>query len=139
VAAASVATTLLALPYATLLALDGANWWSYVPVGVAVIALIAVAVWLWAPLTALAAALLALACALLYFFGVAFAQTCGDSNVAGAVEWAGAAGIAVTIATWGVLGGARFIWRFPLAWVAAAAWVIGWAHVIPHGAGACFE
>lgn len=139
VAAAAVATTFLALPYATLWAFDGANRWSYAPAGVVVIALIAVAVWLWTPLTVLAAGLLALACALLYFFGVAIAQTCGDSNIAGVVEWTGAALIAITIATWGVLGGAKFVWRFPLAWLAAAIWVITWSHVLPGGSGYCFE
>jgi hypothetical protein len=139
VAAAAAATALLGLPYAALYALTGANGWSYGPIAADVVALLAVAVWLWAPLTVLGAALLALACALVYTFGVSIARTCGHSSLAGGVEWTGAASIAIAIATWGVLGGVKFVWRFPLAWMTAAIWVITWSHVLPGGAGYCFE
>lgn len=139
VAAAVAATTFLALPYATLAALDGARGWYDLPIAADLVALAAVAVRLWAPLTVLAAAVLSLACAVLFFFAVAASDTCGHSTAASAVEWTGAIAIAIPIATWAVLGGVRFVWRFPLAWLAAALWTIAWAHVIPHAAGGCFE
>jgi hypothetical protein len=49
---------------------------------------------------------------------------------------------AVAIWRWSplsVLGGRAFLWRFPLAWLAAGIWIGVWAHIIPGGVGGCFE
>jgi hypothetical protein len=140
-AAADVAAALafFGLPYALLWAIDGAAAWSFVPVAVDVAALIVIAWRRWSPSIVLAAAVLSCVCAVVYFFAVAAAGTCGDSTLAGAVDWIGAVAIALAVGAWGVRGGIRFVWRFPLAWLVAAMWVGAWAHVIPGGSGACFN
>jgi hypothetical protein len=127
------------LPYALLLALDDAAVWSFVPVAVDVAALVVIAWKRWSPSIVLAAAVLSCLCAVVYFFAVAAAETCGDSTLAGAVEWIGAVVIALAVGAWGVRGGMRFVWRFPLAWLVAAVWVGTWAHVVPGGSGGCFN
>jgi hypothetical protein len=70
-------------------------------------------------------------------FGAAVGDRCGDSRLAGGFELAGAIAILVTLGTWGVHR--RRIWPLPVAIVAAAIWVVVIAHVIPGGAGGCFE
>ena len=101
--------------------------------------LVAVAVFLWSPLVVLAAAVVSGILAGIFWLIVAASDTCGDSTAATVVEFAGGALLALAVGTWGVRRGPRALWAIPVGWVAAAVWIAVWAHLIPGGAGGCFE
>jgi hypothetical protein len=69
--------------------------------------------------------------------GSAIGNRCGDSRLASGLELAGTIAILLVLGAWAVRRGR--IWWLPLGIVAAAVWVVVIAHVIPGGAGGCFE
>lgn len=138
-AAALTAAALLALPYAVVAVLaagDAAGRLALLGASVAVLAVAAVR--LWRPLAVLAAAVASGLGAVVFWFVVGAAGTCGDSGTAVAVEAAGAAAIALALGAWGVRGGRRVFWALPLGWLLAGAWIAAAAHLVPGGAGGCF-
>jgi hypothetical protein len=138
--APAVVTTaaLYGFPYALAVAVGGGGaWWLVLVADVLVLG--AVAVLLWSPLVVLVAAVVSAVFGAIYLIGVASADTCGDSTTASVVELVGAAAIMLAVGTWGVRRGPRALWALPVGWVLAGLWVAVWAHVIPDGAGGCFE
>jgi hypothetical protein len=69
--------------------------------------------------------------------GSAIGDRCGDSRLAADIELAGVIAILLALGTRAVRR--RRIWLLPLAIVGAALWAVVVAHVIPGGAGGCFE
>jgi MYXO-CTERM domain-containing protein len=70
-------------------------------------------------------------------FATAAAQTCGTSGTATGLEWSGAAVLLVGIGGFGAHR--RRVMPLLAAVVAAGAWVALVAHVVPGGAGECFN
>jgi hypothetical protein len=139
-AAALVAAALFALPFATLGALqDGRIGW----IAGVVAAAIVLIVHAWrssSPLVVLGA-VIAVGLAWVAFYAVILlGNTCGGGSAARWVEWPGALVIAFALGALGVRGGGlRILWVTPLALVAAAAWILLAAQLVPGGAGGCFE
>jgi hypothetical protein len=73
------------------------------------------------------------------FFLIASLDSCGDSRVAGYVEWIGALAIGAMLGLWGLRRGPHALWAFLVAWVVAGGWIVLWAHLLPRGSGACFD
>lgn len=136
--AAATALALFGFPYALEVSIGAGGAW-YVLLTADVLVLAAVAVFLWSPLVVLAAAIVSAIFSAIALLGSAAANTCGDSTTATAVEVAGGALLALAIGTWGVRRGPRVLWSIPAGWIVYAVWVAVWAHLIPGGAGACFE
>lgn len=93
----------------------------------------------WSPLVVLAACVASAAGTLLFSFVTALARTCGDGTAANVVEWTGAVALLLGIGAWGVRRGAAALWALPAAWLLAAGWTAVWAHLVPGGAGYCFD
>jgi hypothetical protein len=134
-----VAAALFALPFATLGALqDGRIGW----IAGVVAAAIVLIVHAWrssSPLVVLGA-VIAVGLAWVAFYAVILlGNTCGGGSAARWVEWPGALVIAFALGALGVRGGLRILWVTPLALVAAAAWILLAAQLVPGGAGGCFE
>jgi hypothetical protein len=70
-------------------------------------------------------------------FGTAMGERCGDSRLAGDLELVGTIAIPLALGSWAVRR--HRVWPLPVAIVAAALWAVVVAHVIPGGAGACFD
>jgi hypothetical protein len=139
-AAALTAAALYALPYALLASLGSGAAARRLALLAACLAVLAVAAArLWSPLLVLAAAVLSGIAAVVFWFVVAAADTCGNSVAATAVELPGAATIALALGAWGVRGGRRVFWALPLGWILAGLWIAVVAHAIPGGTGGCFE
>lgn len=135
--AVAAAAALYVFPYALGAALSGGGAW-YVLLAADVLALAAVAVFLWSPLVVLAAAVVSGVFAAIFWVGAASADTCGNSTTAEIVELAGGAVLALAVGAWGVRRGPRALWAIPVGWMVAGVWFVVWAHVIPGGAGGCF-
>jgi hypothetical protein len=69
--------------------------------------------------------------------GSAIGDRCGDSRLATGLETAGTIAIVLALGSWAVRRGQ--IWWLPLGVVVAGLWIVAIAHVIPGGAGDCFE
>lgn len=93
----------------------------------------------WSPLVVLTATVLSATGGLVSVFVTALAETCGPGTAANAAEWTGAVLLGLGLGAWGVRRGAHALWAIPAGWLLAAAWVSGWAHVLPGGGGACFN
>lgn len=132
------ALALYGLPYALLGTLTGGGLW-WLPLVADVLLLAAVAIFLWSPLVVLAAAVVSAIFAGLVFVAASAASTCGTSTTATVVEIAGGALLALALGSWGVRRGPRVLWTIPVGWVVYGVWIVVWAHLIPHGAGGCFE
>jgi len=134
-----VAAALLALPYVLLqvLAGAGASWLAALVVALAVLVHHA-----WrrsSPLVVLGAAVEVALAEVLVFVALVIGETCGSGTASAVVRWAGAAPLALGIGAWGVRGGPRLLWAPALGVVAAGAWILLVAHVVPGGAGACVD
>jgi hypothetical protein len=134
-----VAAALFALPFATLGALqDGRIGW-LAGIGAAAAVLVVHAWRTSSPLVVLGA-VIAVGLGWVAFYAVILlGNTCGGGSASRWVEWPGALVIAFALGALGVRGGLRILWVTPLALVAAAAWILLAAHVVPGGAGGCFE
>jgi hypothetical protein len=134
-----VAAALFALPFATLGALqDGrAGWFAGI---VAAAAVLIVHAWRTSSPLVVLGALIAVGLAWIAFYAVILlGNTCGGGSPARWVEWPGALVIAFVLGALGVRGGLRILWVTPLALIAAAGWILLAAHLVPGGAGGCFE
>ncbi len=134
-----MAAALFALPFATLGALqDGRFGWIAGVVAAAAV-LIVHALRRSSPLVLLGA-VVAVGVAWVGFYAlVLLGNTCGGGSAARWVEWPGALVIALALGSLGVRGGLRILWVTPLALIAAAGWILLAAHLVPGGAGACFD
>lgn len=136
--AVAAAAALYVFPYALAVAFGGGGAW-WVLLAADVLALAAVAIFLWSPLVVLVAAVVSAVFYAIYLLGDGSANTCGDSRAASVVELVGTGAIVLIVGSWGVRRGPRALWAIPAGWVLAALWVALWAHVIPGGSGPCFE
>src|SRR3954453_1820741 len=139
IAAAVTAVAILALPWAVVFGLVGGEPWGVVPFLVDVAALAVVAWRLWSPLVVLTVCVLSLASAVVFWMITVAGGTCGGRDLAGVLEWAGGLALGLPIAIWGVRRGRWAFVAVPAAWVAAACWFVLVAHLVPGGAGGCFE
>ena len=137
-AAAVTAAALYALPPLALAAVVGGAG-RIVALAACLAVLVFAAVRLWSPLVVLGAALIGAVGAVAFAAATALGETCGTSGLAQGVEVAGGLALAVPLGAWGVRRGAQVLWALPAGWLAAAAWYVAWAHVIPGGTGGCFE
>lgn len=113
--------------------------WVLAPLALCILVLIYAAVRIWSPLVVLALVVVAGVSVGLWWFIVAAGDTCGDSRTATIVEWAGALVLAVGLAAWQLPRGRAVFWALPAGAVLAGIWFVATAHVIPGGAGGCFE
>jgi hypothetical protein len=100
--------------------------------------------WMYAPTRSSGAARLALVAVAgvsvgLWWFIVVAGETCGDSSAATIAEWSGTTVLAVGLAAWQLPRGRAIFWALPAGAVLAGIWFVVTAHVIPGGAGGCFE
>jgi hypothetical protein len=70
---------------------------------------------------------------------IAATDSCSGNLAAGLVKWIGAAVIYLGAGAWGLQRPLRGLWALPLAAVVAGGWLVGVAHIVPGGAGACFN
>jgi hypothetical protein len=139
-AAALVAAALYVFPGAILTVVtNGAHPLEVALLVVDLVVLVAAAALRWSSLSVLAAAIISTGFALVFSFGIAAGETCGDSRAATVLGWLGAVPIGLAIGTWGARHGSRVLWAIPLGWIAAALWIIAAAHLVPGGAGECFN
>jgi hypothetical protein len=134
-----VAAALFALPFATLGALqdDRLGWFAGI---VASAAVLIVHAWRTSSPLVVLGAVVAVGLAWVAFYAVILlGNACGGGSAARAVEWPGALVVAFVIGAVGVRGGLRILWVTPLALVAAAAWILLAAHLVPGGTGGCLE
>jgi hypothetical protein len=145
-AAALAAAALFFVPWLIVATLNGDlhGWWIAVFVGCAAALVLHVRLRpepasraaLWLVLTE-AAVLIGLAGVLVE---IAATDSCGDGGTAASlVKWVGAAAIYLGVGAWALQRPLRGLWALPLATVAAGAWLVAVAHVLPGGAGACFN
>jgi hypothetical protein len=66
-------------------------------------------------------------------------DTCGTGLAAHLVEWIGAAVIYLSAGAWALQRPLRGMLTLPVAAVVAGGWIAVTAHLIPGGAGACFN
>jgi hypothetical protein len=111
--------------------------WAVAAFVVCLIVLVVYSVRFGSPLGVLLTLVLIAAVELVVRFGTAAADTCGTSRAAGAVEWSGAAVILVGVGAWSAHR--RRVAPLLAAIVAAGVWYAIVAHLIPGGAGGCFD
>jgi hypothetical protein len=66
-------------------------------------------------------------------------DSCGGGLAANLVEWIGGSAIYLSGGAWALQRPLRGLWALPLATVVAGAWMAAAAHLVPGGAGACFN
>jgi hypothetical protein len=66
-------------------------------------------------------------------------ESCGAGPAANLVEWIGGGAIYLLVGAWALQRPLRGLWALPLAAIVAGGWMAGTAHLVPGGAGACFD
>jgi hypothetical protein len=89
------------------------------------------------PLGVLVTLLLVAAGELVVRFATAAGNVCGDSRLADTLGWTGAFAILLGVGAWSVRR--RRVLPLLGALLAAGAWILLVAHVVPGGAGECFN
>jgi hypothetical protein len=136
--AALVAAALYLMPSAVLAPLTGdAGWGWWVLLASATTVLVLYGRRTGAPLRVLAIVIVLGFTEFVAAVGSAIGDRCGDSRLASDLELVGTIAILVALGAWAVRRGR--IWWLPLGVVVAGVWVVAIAHLIPGGAGGCFE
>src|SRR5207248_2156676 len=118
-------------------AVVGANAWAWLLLALVTTVLVLYAHRTGAPLRVLAIVVLLGVVEFVAELGSAIGERCGDSRLAADLELAGTIAILLALGSWAIRR--RRLWPLPVGIVVAALWTIAIAHVIPGGAGGCFE
>lgn len=136
-AAALAAAALYLTPALLVLALSGDGWWAIAPLLACLVVLVRYGQVFGSQLGLLLTLVLIGLVEFLADVGAATAETCGDSSTARIVELSGAGAILVALGSFGAHH--RRVTPVVGAIILAGVWVALVAHVIPGGAGGCFE